>query len=463
MDKAETIESGEGIAVIGMACRFPGAKTVEEFWQNLCDGVESIAFFSDDDLLAVGVDPALFHDPNYVKANGVLADIDQFDASFFGYSPREAEVMDPQHRFFLECSWEALERAGYDSQSYAGRVGVYAGAGVSSYRLHNLNSNPELRQSVGDFQMTLSTDKDFMPLRVSYKLNLTGPSVNVNTACSTSLVAVHMACQSLLTYQCDLALAGAVTISVRQNEGYIYQEGMVLSPDGHCRAFDRNAQGIVGGSGVGIVVLKRLEDAMADGDLVHAVIRGSAINNDGANKIGYTAPSVDGQAEVIAEAQYLAGVDAETISYVETHGTGTPLGDPIEIAALTRVFRAATQNKGSCAIGAVKTNIGHLDTAAGVAGLIKTVMALQHKMLPPTLHFTQPNPEIDFENSPFYVNTTLSDWKTNGMPRRAGVSSFGIGGTNAHVILEEAPAATPAFRRDETQADRPFQLLVLSA
>ena len=303
----------------------------------------------------------------------------------------------------------------------------------------------------------MGNNKDYVPTRVSYKLNLKGPSVNINTACSTSLVAVHIACQSLLDYHCDMALAGGVGIQVPQKQGYLYQEGGISSPDGHCRAFDARAQGTVSGSGVGIVLLKRLEDALADGDRIRAIIRGSAINNDGSAKVGYTAPSVEGQAEVIAEAQAAAGIEPDTINYIEAHGTGTALGDPIEIAALTRVFRARTQKKGFCAIGSVKTNFGHLDEAAGVAGLIKTVLALENKKIPPSLHFERPNPKADFANSPFVVNTRLSEWKTNGNPRRAGVSSFGIGGTNAHVVLEEAPEIAPSGK------SRSFQMVVLSA
>ncbi|HEY7492967.1 MAG TPA: type I polyketide synthase, partial [Candidatus Tectomicrobia bacterium] len=334
---------------------------------------------------------------------------------------------------------------------------VYAGVGVDAYALVNLLPNRDLMQSVGTLQTSIRNRTDHLTTQVSYKLNLRGPGVTVQTACSTSLVAVHLACQSLLNGECDIALAGGVSIAVPQKAGYRYQEGGILSPDGHCRAFDAKAQGCVGGSGVGIVVLKRWEDALAEGDCIQAVIKGSAINNDGSVKVGYTAPSVDGQAEVIAEALTLAGVDPETVTYVEAHGTGTALGDPIEIEALTRAFRTHTRKQGFCALGAVKTNIGHLDTAAGVAGLIKTVLALKHKLLPPSLHFERPNPRIDFENSPFYVNTQLAEWLTGDTPRRAGVSSFGLGGTNAHVVLEEAPAVKASG------TSRPWQLLLLSA
>ena len=449
--------NGLEIAIIGMTGRFPGASSVDELWQKLCDGAECITFFSDQELLASGIDPALLRLPNYVKAGGILGDIESFDASFFEFNPREAEILDPQHRFFLECAWEALEHAGYNPETYTGLIGVYAGIGMNHYFLSNVSSNHALLESLGSFQIMLGNDKDFMPTRVSYKLNLRGPSVNVNTACSTSLVAVHLACQSLLNGECDMALAGGVSIAVPQKQGYLYQEGGILSPDGHCRAFDARAQGTVGGSGVGIVVVKRLADALADGDCIHAVIKGSAINNDGSVKVGYTAPGVNGQGRVIRAAQLMAEIDAETITYVETHGTGTPLGDPIEIDALTQAFRISTQKNGFCAIGSVKANVGHLDAAAGVTGLIKTVLALKHKMLPPSLHFEQPNPQINFANSPFYVNRALAEWKAGSVPRRAGVSSFGIGGTNAHIILEEAPEMEAAG------SARSCQLIVLSA
>ncbi|MEG4005591.1 beta-ketoacyl synthase N-terminal-like domain-containing protein [Microcoleus sp. Pol11C1] len=445
------------IAVVGMAGRFPGAKNVDDFWQNLRDGVESISFFTDEELISTGTDPAVFNDPKYVKAGTVLEDIELFDAAFFGFTPREAEIADPQQRLFLECAWEALENAGYDAETYPGQISLFAGVTLSSYLFSNLYPNRHLIESVDPFQVLIGNDKDHLCTQTSYKLNLKGPSINVQTTCSTSLVAVHLACQSLLNGESDIALAGGVSIQVPQKTGYRYQEGGINSPDGHCRAFDVNAQGTIFGSGLGIVVLKRLEDAVADGDCIHAVIKGSAINNDGSLKVGYTAPSVEGQREVILEALALAGVESETISYIEAHGTGTSLGDPIEIAALTQAFRTRTNRNGFCAIASVKTNVGHLNTAAGITGLIKTIQALKHKQIPPSLHFQQPNPQIDFANSPFYVNTTLSEWKTNGNPRRAGVSSFGIGGTNAHVILEETPDV------EVSSASRPWQLLLLSA
>lgn len=444
------------IAIIGMAGRFPGAIDVERFWQNLKDGVESISFFSDEELMASGVPSDLLNNPNYVKARAVLDDIDLFDAAFFGYAPREALIMDPQHRLFLECAWEAIENAGYSTDNYKGRTGVFAGSGANAY-LFNLYSNRELIESVGAFQLSVASEKDFLTARVSYKLNLTGPSIAVQTACSTSLVAVHLACLSLLNGECDMALAGGVSIATPQKIGHLYQEGAFFSPDGRCRAFDAEAKGTVSGSGVGIVALKRLEDALADGDTIHAVIKGSAINNDGAVKASFTAPSVSAQAKVIVEAQRMARIDADTISFIEAHGTATPLGDPIEIAALTEAFRASTNRKNFCAVGSVKTNIGHVDAAAGVAGLIKVVQALKAKKLPPSLNFNTPNPKLDFANSPFYVNSELMDWQECHIPRRAGVSSFGIGGTNVHLIVEEAQPLIPS------PAARSHHLLLLSA
>lgn len=454
MTESQSIKDSD-IAIIGISGRFPGAANIEDFWQNLRDGVESISFFSDEELVASGIEPATLKQPNYVKAGAVLSNIELFDSNFFDISPREAATMDPQHRIFLECAWDSLENSGYALQNNDKTIGVYAGVSISSYLLSNLYPNSDIIPDT--YSALIGNDKDFLPTRVSYKLNLRGPSINVQTACSTSLVAVHLACQSLLNGECDITLAGGVSVSVPQKTGYLYQEGMIFSPDGHCRAFDAKAKGTVAGNGVGIVVLKRLEEAIADGDYIHAVIKGSAVNNDGFLKVGYTAPGVEGQAAVISEAQAIADIEAETISYIEAHGTGTVLGDPTEITALTKAFRESTEKNGFCAIGSLKTNIGHTDAAAGVAGLIKTVLALKHQSLPPSLHFEQPNPQIDFANTPFYVNGTLSEWKSNGAPRRAGVSSFGIGGTNAHVILEES------FGIEPSGPSRPYQLLVLSA
>lgn len=450
------LEADTAIALIGLAGRFPKARDVDQFWTNLCDGVEGISFFSDDELEAAGIDFPR-GDPNCVKARGVLEQADGFDAAFFGMNPREAEVTDPQHRVFLECAWAALENAGYAPGTCDSPIGVFAGMSMSTYLSHNLLTRPDVLAQLNEHQLMLGNDKDFLPTRVSYKLNLRGPSVNIQTACSTSLVAVCVACQNLLAYECDLALAGAVSLGFPQKRAYLHQPGGIASPDGHCRAFDAKAAGTVPGEGVGIVVLKRLADALADHDTVYAVIRGFAMNNDGSAKVGYTAPSVEGQAEVIAAALGMADVAPDTIGYVETHGTGTPLGDPIEIEGLTTAFRAGTDQKQFCAIGSVKTNIGHLDVAAGVAGLIKTALALHHKQLPASLHFEAPNPKIDFSASPFFVNSRLADWKRATAPRRAGVSSFGIGGTNAHVVLEETPPPQSA------ETSRPVQLLLLSA
>ncbi|MCB9147713.1 MAG: type I polyketide synthase [Caldilineaceae bacterium] len=438
------------IAIIGMSCRFPGANNLATFWQNLCDGVESIAFFADEELEVS--DRQLLRDPNYVKACPILPDVDLFDAIFFGFSGKEAEITDPQQRLFLECAWEAFENAGINTQLYDGLVGVYAGSGMNSYLINNIHPNRDFSvnrtfiDTVSDLQLRLGNDRDHLAMRVSYKLNLKGPSVNVQTACSTALVAVHLACQALQNGECDVALAGAMNIILPQKTGHLYQDNMIFSPDGHCRAFDAQAQGTIFGNGGGAVVLKLLSEAIADGDHIYAIIKGTAINNDGSSKVGYSAPSVNGQAAVIFDALSVAEVDASTISYVEAHGTGTPLGDPIEIAALTQAFHAGTAHelpRNSCAIGSVKTNLGHLTEAAGMAGLIKSVLALQAQQIPPTLHFTKPNPNIDFASGPFYVNTALSAWKANGVPRRAGVSSFGMGGTNSHVILEEAPRLEP--------------------
>lgn len=448
-NEMSTPEIPDAIAIIGMACRFPGARNVQEFWHNLRNGIASITFFSDAEL--AWINPALRNDPAYVKARGIIEDAALFDAAFFGYTPRDAQLLDPQQRIFLECAWTALEDAGYDPGNYQRRIGIYAGTGMNTYLLN------EHGIKEGFFQVAISNDKDFLTNRVAYKLNLRGPAVTVQSACSTSLVAVHLACQALLGGECEMALAGGVSLNIPQKAGYLYQEGGIFSPDGYCRAFDAQARGTVNGDGVGIVVLKRLEDALADRDAVYAVIKGSAINNDGELKVGFTAPGVAGQAAVIAEAQTVAQVEPESITMIEAHGTATPLGDPIEVAGLTRAFRRATQRKGFCAIGSVKTNVGHLDVAAGVAGLIKTTLALYHRQIPPSLHFTAPNPEIDFANSPFYVNTQLRDWPQERTPRRAGVSSFGIGGTNAHVVLEEIPIVEAA------EDSRPWHLLLLSA
>ncbi|MEM7342692.1 MAG: type I polyketide synthase [Chloroflexota bacterium] len=445
-----------GVAIVGMSGRFPGATDIDTFWQNLCNGVESITHFAEQHL-DPSLDPDQTKQPNYVKARGIVADADKFDAAFFGFTPKMAEIMDPQQRVCLEVAWSALEDAGYDSENFDGMIGVYAGMANNSYFPSSIFGRADVINRVGEFQAMLANEKDYLATRISHQLNLTGPSVGVYTACSTSLVAVVQAFYSLMSFQCDMALAGGVTITAPQASGYLHQEGGIQSSDGHCRPFDAKAEGTVFGDGVGMVVLKRLEDAVADGDRICAIIRGAAMNNDGATKVSYAAPSVDGQAQVIAMAHAQADINPETISYIEAHGTATHLGDPIEIEALTQAFRDQTDKKQFCAIGSVKSNFGHLIAASGVAGLIKTTLALQHKQLPPTLHFEKPNPQIDFENSPFYVNDTLQAWSADQAPRRAGISSFGIGGTNAHVILEEAPSAKPSG------PSRPQQLLMVSA
>jgi amino acid adenylation domain-containing protein/thioester reductase-like protein len=451
----ETEIASTDIAVIAMAGRFPGARNLEELWELLREGREVIKRFSSEELIAAGAEPEVIADSRYVPAAGVLDDIELFDAGFFGYNAREAQMMDPQQRIFLEAAWEVLERAGYDSDSYRGKIGVVAGLGMNTYFVHNLLANRALLEQMGAFQTMLGNSNDLLTTRVSYQLNLTGPSVNVQTGCSTSLVAVHLACQSLLNRECHMALAGGVAILIPQEQGYLYAEGGVCSIDGHCRAFDASATGAIPGRGMGIVVLKRLEEARADGDTILAVIKGSAINNDGASKVGYTAPGLVGQRQAISDALAVAGINPETVSYVEAHGTATVVGDPIELRALIEAYRAHTSAERFCALGSIKTNMGHPDIAAGIAGLIKTVMALSHGEIPPSLHFKQPNPNVDIEHSPFYINTALTPW-TNS-PRRAAVNSLGIGGTNCHVILEEAPP------REPSEPPRPWQLIVLSA
>lgn len=450
-------DSIDGIAIIGMSGRFPGAKNIEQFWSNLKNGVESITFFTKEEARACGVSEEHLNDPNYVLAGGILDDVELFDAAFFGFNPREAATMDPQQRLFLECAYEALENAGYALNKYDFPVGVYAGANMSTYFLYHLINEIGVQD---DFALAIANDKDYLATRISYQFNLKGPSITVQTACSTSLTAVAMACEGLLNYHCDLALAGGAAVKLPQKMGYLYQPGMIASPDGHTRPFDAKAEGTVFTSAVGVVVLKRLEDALRDGDHIDAVIRGIAVNNDGSDKVGFTAPSREGQAEVIAAAQNLAGVDPEAIGYVEMHGTGTALGDPIEVAALTNVFRERTQRKAFCAIGSVKGNIGHAVSAAGIAGLIKTVLALKHKQIPPSINWAIPNGKIDWETSPFYVNTRLNPWESNGKPRIAGVSSFGFGGTNVHAVLEEAPIRQ---RSSTSSVSNDWQLLTLSA
>ena len=444
----------QDIAIIGLACRAPGADNHKEFWNNLENSVESIRDLTDEELLSLNIDQKLLNDAHYVRRGGFVNNLEYFDAGFFGYSPLEAKTIDPQMRHFFECAWSALEDSGVIKKRNEFSVGVFSGKGSDQYLMENIMNSPDIINSLGWW--SLSINNKYLSSKVSYHFNLDGPSFDVNTACSTGLVSVNIAVDNILSGQCDIALAGGVTLS--QKSGYLYQEGMIASPDGHCRAFDEEAKGTVGGSAVGVVVLKRLDDALADNDQIYAVIKATAINNDGSAKVGYTAPSVEGQANVIRDAIEKSGVDPDTISYIEAHGTATPLGDPIEISALTQAYRNFTDKKQYCAIGSVKTNIGHTDTAAGVMGLIKTALALKHKKIPASLHFNKPNPEIDFENSPFFVNTELKDWEVpEGVPRRAGVSSFGIGGTNAHAILEEAS------EREASSESRKQQLLLLSA
>ena len=444
------------IAIIGLAGRFPGASGTAGFWRNLVDGVESIVPLSDAELEAHGINRFTFNAPNYVKAAAALEGCEDFDADFFKINAKEAELMDPQHRIFLECAVEAMENAGYDPLRCEGSVGVYGGTGINTYLTGLLRGN---EAGVSRTMVVVGNDKDYVATRVSYKLNLRGPSLTVQTACSTSLVAIHLACQSLLTGESDMALAGAVSVSNHIRRGYYYTEGGMVAPDGHCRPFDADAQGTVFGDGVGIVVLKRLDRALADGDCIRAVIKGSAINNDGLDKVGYTAPSVNRQAAVVAEALAVADISPDTISYVEAHGTGTSLGDPIELAALTQVFGGTTDRTAFCGIGSVKANIGHLNAAAGVAGLIKVILAMQHELLPPLINFRSLNPQIDLQNSPFQILTEPTRWPRGAAPRRAGVSSFGVGGTNAHLVVEEAPRAAVI---QSAPSERPAELLLIS-
>lgn len=448
-------DEAEAIAIIGMACRVPGADTPEGFFRNLLEGVESITAESEWGKPLPQAEPAAKRGRG--RAAGLLRDLDKLDAGYFGLTPREAEVMDPQQRLFLECCAEALQRAGEDRDDRSRSVGVFAGVGVNTYFLRHVLPNPRVMQGAGAFQAVASNEKDFVSTQTSYRLDLRGPSVSIHTACSTSLVAVAAACDSLLSRQCDVALAGGSSAKPDPSFGFFLDEGGIASPQGACRPFDADADGTVGGSGAGVVVLKRLSDALRDGDRVHAVIRGWAVNNDGAQKPGYTAPSLEGQAAVVAEAQAMAGVEPHTLGYIEAHGTGTPVGDPIEVGALTRVFRESTDARGFCALGAVKANIGHLDAAAGVAGLIKAALAVERGVVPPTLHFRRANPALALDSSPFFVNAAAAPFERRGAPRRAGVSSFGIGGTNAHVILEEAPP------RAQPREDARPQLLLLSA
>ncbi|HSH90504.1 MAG TPA: polyketide synthase, partial [Ramlibacter sp.] len=451
MDKSNELLEPGSVAIVGVAGRFPAAASVSELWQLLREGKEATQWMTDEELLKAGVSKSDLADPDYVRASLVLPGMEMFDAEFFGFSKRDASVLDPQHRHFLECAWEALEDAGHMPENFDGAIGVFGGCGMQAYLPYNLLSNPELVKSMGMFLLRhTGNDKDFLCSRVSYLLDLKGPSVSIQTACSTSLVAVHVAAQSLLSGECDMALAGGVSIELPHRRGYRYAQGEIMSPDGHCRAFDDAAAGTIFGSGAAMVVLRRLEDAVRDRDNIYAVIRGSAVNNDGSRKAGYFAPSVDGQASAAVEALGVAGVDPSTVSYIEAHGTGTPVGDPIEIAALTQAYGTGDA-RGTCGIGSIKTNIGHLDTAAGTASLIKVALAMRHGLIPASLNFSTPNSRIDIARTPFFVMDKARPWTRSGAPRRAAVNSLGVGGTNAHVIVEEAPAleAAAAIARPE--------------
>jgi acyl transferase domain-containing protein/thioesterase domain-containing protein len=447
------------IAIVGMALRVPGANTPNEYWKNLYEGRESMERLDEQTLLDSGESPELIRNPAYVPVAGSLEGVKLFDREFFGFSPKEAAILDPQHRHFTELCWEALEDAGHTPERFDGQIGLFGGCGMGSYFYFNVCSHRELVDSVGLFLLRhTGNDKDFLSTRVSYTLDLRGPSVNVQTACSTSLVATHLACQSLLSGESDLALAGGSTILFPQDRGYLHKAGEVMSPTGHCHAFDHRAEGTVLSSGAGVVALRRLEDALADGDPIYALIKGSAVNNDGGRKVGYLAPSVDGQMAAMTEAYAVADIDPRTIGYIECHGTGTYMGDPIEVSALTQAFRQTTDENGFCRLASVKTNIGHLDTAAGVAGLIKAALSLQEETIPASLNFEKANPVIGFEDTPFVVNNERTEWPRTNEPRRAAVNSLGVGGTNAHVVLEEAPRETPSL-----PSSRPFQLIQLSA
>src|SRR5262245_43804414 len=448
------------IAIIGLSCRFPGAASAEEYWKNLCNGVESVTFFSDQELVAAGVDPDLVVHPNYVKAAPMLRDVEMFDASFFGYAPKDAALMDPQQRLLLEVSWEAFENAGYDPTSYPGKVGVLSSGGgvVASYLLAKLHHVDFPGQTASTSH--INNDKDFLSTRVSFKLNLRDPSFTIQSACSSSLVAIHQACQTLRFNECDMMLVGGSVVRVPQVEGYLAEKRNLYSLDGHCRPFDSAGQGTIFGSGVGAVLLKPLQQAISDRDHIFAVIKGTAANNDGSAKISYTAPSLGQQSQAVVDALDLAGVSADSVGYVECHSTGTTVGDPLEIEALTTAFRKGTERKQYCAIGSVKANIGHPEQAAGIAGLIKTALVLHHKRIPPSINYKTPNPRIDFASSPFYVNTTLQDFPLADTPRRAGLNGLGIGGTNTFAVLEEAPPIAAAQNQSPDHFPR---LVTLSA
>ncbi|WP_073816529.1 type I polyketide synthase [Kitasatospora sp. CB01950] len=446
----------EPIAVVGLGGRLPGAPTIDAFWQNTRDGVESISHFTSEQLTEVGWPKEMITHPDYVPAAGVIENADHFDADFFGYTREQAEISDPQQRIFAETVWHTLEDTGHDPARFNGAIGVYAGQFANKYLPLNLLANARFRGSMSAFSARPYNDKDFLATRAAYLCDLRGPAMTVQSACSTSLVAIHLACQALLGHECDMALAGGVALPIPLIGGYPVVAGGIFARDGHCRPFDASSSGTVPGYGVAVVALRRLSDALADNDNIRALILGSALNNDGSAKFGFNAPSMQAQSEVIATAQAVAGVSAESIGYVEAHGTGTPLGDPIELAGLTKAFN--TQERGYCAIGSTKANIGHLDAAAGAAGFARAVLALQHAEIPPSINYEAPNPALLLERTPFYVPTTARPWPSGATPRRAGVSAFAVGGTNAHIVLEEAPAPEPA-----AESAREHHLLVLSA
>ena len=461
MSSLENTIDDSMVAIVGMACRLPGAKNVKEYWDNLKNGVESVKFFSEEELLAAGEDPKAIAHPNYVPAQPSLDDYEKFDAGFWGWNPKDAAVTDPAHRLFLEVAYEAIENSGHTGYDDEGPFGVFAATGAPLYWMQNLQSNPDLIEEMGEFLVRhTGNDINFFATRLSYELDLRGPSVSVQTACSSAISSIHMGIQSLLGGECDFALAGASAVLVPQGRGYIYRDGEILSPDGHCRPFDAKSAGTIFGSGAGAVVLRRAEDAVKDGDTIHGIIRSTAINNDGSQKVGYLAPGAEGQVAAIAEALELGEIDPEKISYIETHGTGTNVGDPIEFEALLQVFRKHTSKNDFCGIGSVKSNIGHLGEAAGVASLIKVLLALKNKQMPPTLNYESPNPQIEIENSPFYVVNKLRPWEapTEQGPRLAGITALGAGGTNAHLIVEE-----PLTVETTNEASRSSNLLLVTA
>lgn len=457
-DHSDSDDNQNAIAIIGMSVRLPGASNLADYWDMLLNGKDAIHFFTENELKAAGVPPGQINDPNFIASRGYLAGIDEFDASFFGISPREAALMDPQHRVLMEVAWHAFEHSGYDPDQWDGDCSIFTSAGMNTYLPFNIFTNPGLVNEVGGFQLSIYNDKDFVPTRIAYALNTKGPAIDIGTACSSSLVGTHLACQHLLSYQSDLALVGGVTVHLPQETGDLVEAGSAYSPDGHCRPFDASPSGLVDGNGAVAIILKRLDDAVQDRDTIHAVIKGSAINNDGSEKVGYSAPSIQGQTQVIFEAQALAQITADQISYVEAHGTATPLGDPIEVAGLTQAFRETTDDTQFCGLGSVKSNIGHVDKAAGLAGLVKTVLGLKHEVMPPTANFKSPNPRLKIEETPFFVVAQPQPWeRSDNIPRIAAISSFGVGGTNAHAIISESPLSTK-----QPTSDRP-ELIVLSA